>query len=447
MKTTLGAALMFLTLLGLASVDAAMSFPPRDGRIVLEGRLNYPYISSSGGKAFLQVAVTTRDFRLPDRRPMNVSIVLDRSGSMADAGKIEYARKALYALIDQMTSEDILSIVIYDDVIEVLSPARMVCNKAALKRLVERIGPRGSTNLGGGMIEGFRQVERNLDKEFVNRVILLSDGLANQGITDPRELTRIARRYRSRSVSLTTMGVGLEYNENLMAGLSESGGGNYYFIESPYSLVAMVQKELNALSCVIAQNASIELTLGRGVRMVDVIGCEHRMESDRYVITVGDLYADDRREFTVELDIPEGTGSMAVATGVLHYDRGERHVRHPATFTAIVHYTHDVSVIEKNRDWDAQAKADVAVSTRQVDRAMQALDEGRREEAVKELASAKQMLSSSPAASNASGEGAAALREQEAKLESYKDILSKPEEAARAKKAIQYGNYQTQKKD
>ena len=80
------------------------------------------------------------------------------------------------------------------------------------KRLVSDISPRNSTNLGGGMIEGFRQVERHRSREYVNRVILLSDGLANQGVTDPRELNRIARNHRDETISLTTMGVGLDYN-------------------------------------------------------------------------------------------------------------------------------------------------------------------------------------------------------------------------------------------
>src|SRR5712692_9897599 len=310
MKKLRVALLLAVGVLGLHVVAWTMSHPPSEGEIALGGRLNYPYVSSSGGKAYLQLTVTSSDFRLPERRPMNISVVLDRSGSMADQGKIEYAKKALYDLIDQLSSKDILSIVIYDDVIEVLSKAQNVRNKTALKRLIERIEPRGSTNLGGGMVEGFRQVERNLDREYVNRVILLSDGLANQGITDPGELDRIARRYRSKSISLTTMGVGLDYNENLMVGLAESGGGNYYFIESPNSLVAMIQKELNTLSCIVAQNSSIELTLGRGVRVIDVIGCDDRLESATYVIPVGDVYANDRREFTVELEIPEGRGSL-----------------------------------------------------------------------------------------------------------------------------------------
>jgi Ca-activated chloride channel family protein len=427
-------------------IAPAMSFPPEVQRISLEGKLNCPYISSHGGTAYLQISLSSSDIIRPRRRPMNLAVVLDRSGSMADAGKIEYARQALLKLVDQLESEDIFSLVVYDDVIEVPFAARSIESKAALRRLVEGIYPRGSTNLGGGMMEGFRQVERNLRKEFVNRVVLLSDGLANQGITDPRELNRIARQCRGKSISLTTMGVGLEYNENLMVGLSEAGGGNYYFIESPHNLASIMGRELNTLSSVIAQNGSIELTLGRGVQVNDVIGCEHSTDGGKYIIPVGDLYANDHREFTVELFIPEGAGTCTVVTGALNYESDGKRIERARGFAVKVQYTHDVAVIEKNKDWSTQAKADVALSTRTVEKAMRALDEGRQEEAEQTLNEAKQVLSASPAGAM-SGAGADAIREQAAKLEVYSSTLKdKRDDVRGAKKSIQYDNYRTQRK-
>ncbi len=437
---------LVVVVLSLNPFAVAMSFPPGAPQITLDGKLNSPYISTYGGTAYLQISLSASDIVKPDRRPMNLAVVLDRSGSMAEAGKIDYAKQALLKLIDQLGNEDIFSLVVYDNVVEVLSPSRRVESKAALRRLVEDIYPRGATNLGGGMVEGFRQAERNLGKEYVNRVILLSDGLANQGITDPDELDRIVRKYRTKSVSLTTMGVGLEYNENLMVGLSEAGGGNYYFIESPHSLAGIMSKELNTLSCVVAQNASIELTLGRNVKVTDVIGCEHRAEGSTYVIVVGDLYANDRREFTVALQIPEGTGTFTVATGSLRYESERTRRESTPRFTAHVRYTRDVAEVDRNKDWNTQAKADIAVSTRTVEKAMKALDEGRQEEAEQALSEAKEILSASPAAAM-SGAGATAITEQTSKLEGYSNILKdKSNDARMTKKSIQYDNYRTQKK-
>lgn len=430
----------------LSLVPSAMMFPREHPSIVLCGKLNCPYVSTSGGMIYLQISLSTSDVARPDRRPMNIAVVLDRSGSMADEHKIEYAKQALLRLTDQLTSQDIFSLVIYDDVIEVPFHAGCIESKAALRRLVDGIYPRGSTNLGGGMTEGFRQVERNLGKEYVNRVILLSDGLANRGMTDPYELSLIARKYRERSISLTTMGVGLEYNENLMVDLSQAGGGNYYFIESPHSLVSIMNREMNTLSCVVVQDASIALTLGCGVKVIDVIGGEHREDGGTDVVSIGDLYANDHREFTVELSIPEGHGLLKAVTGGLRYDSERMRIVPPPTFGVDVYYTQDAAVIEKNKDWETQAKADVAVSTRAVKKAMDFLDQGSRAEAEGTLNEAHQFLVTASLASMSSA-GAVAIRDQASKLDGYSRALKgKQNDARLAKKSIQFDNYQTQKR-
>lgn len=443
MKARFVAASLLLTSMLFLQKSNATDFPWVGAGITLDARLNCPYISHRGGTVFLQLSIATPEIGLSKRRPMNVAVVLDRSGSMADESKIQYARKALISLIDQLTSEDIFSLVIYDDVIEVLKKAGRVGNKNELKRLVQRVQPRNSTNLGGGMVEGFRQAEKYAGKEHVNRVILLSDGLANTGITDERELNRIARRYRSKSISLTTMGVGLDYNENLMMGLAEHGGGNYYFIESPNSLASIMNKEFNLMSKSVAHNAFIEIRPGKGVEIRDVIGCEFNPEGRSFVIPVGDLYSNDRREFTLELLVPPGTEPMVVASGTLRYETEFGWLRTFPTFSTTIHYTRDAVVIEKNRDMETQAKADIAISTRKVERAMQALDAGNHEEAAKEIGEAQEMIQSSPAAT--SGAGAAILGEQAGRLDEYQKTLKDSNDVRRAKKAIQYENYRTQK--
>jgi Ca-activated chloride channel family protein len=415
-----------------------------DKGIALTGRFNCPYVSHRGGTVFLQVSIATPAFDLPHRQPMNLAVVLDRSGSMADEEKIEYAKKAVRALIDQLQEGDIFSFVIYDDVIQVLREARRVGDKNELRRLVESVYPRGSTNLGGGMIEGLRQVERHCDKEFLNRVILLSDGLANRGITDTYELKRIAQRYRAKSISLTTMGVGLDYNENLMMGLSQSGGGNYYFIESPNSLASIFRKELRSLSCVVAQNASLELALADQVRLRDAIGCERQSDGAKVVIPIGDLYAGEVRELTIEVEVPEGTGTLDVVKGILRYEGKHGWLESWPSFNASIHYTRDLTEVERKRDNETQAKVDVAVSTRSVDKALKALDEGRRDDAARELRAASAVVISSPAASSM-GAGASILGEQKSRLESFQKILQDSADSRKAKKSIQYENYQTQK--
>ena len=431
--------------LGALMVLGALTGFGAEKGIRIEGRVNCPVIAHHGGTVYLQMAITVPRTEAHRREPMNLAVVLDRSGSMADEGKIEYAKKAVIALIDQLREDDLFSLVIYDDVITVLREARSVGSKRELRRLLDDVSPRGATNLGGGLVEGLRQAERHRGKEYVNRVILLSDGLANRGTTDSYELRRIAQRYRSRSISITTMGVGLEYNENLMMGLAESGGGNYYFVESPGSLASIFRKELEGFGSVVAQNASIELTLARGVRVHDIIGCEHSRNSGSVNVPVGDLYSGEHREITVELEVPPGSGRLDIAKGVLHYDGPRGWFESWPSFTASIRYTRDFAEIDKNRDGETQAKVDVALSTRTVEKALRALDEGRKGEAVMEVKAAQASLSRSISSYSAAG-AASVILEQRKALERFEALLNDSADSRRAKKAIQFENYRTQKR-
>lgn len=437
--------MIVLVLSLISSIMVSAMTPQRPIQAIsLEGRLNYPFISDKGGSAYLQLHVTTAAITVAkERKPMNLAIVLDRSGSMGDQQKFDYAKKAFSSLIDQLMPDDILSVVVYDDAIDVLRTARTVGrDKSSVKRLLDEVYPRGSTNLGGGLMEGLRQAQRNAGREYINRVVLLSDGLANVGLTDPRDLNRITAQYRRQPISVTTMGVGLDYNENLMISLAESGGGNYYFIEHARSLAAIVHKEFNMISSVLAQNASIHITLGNGVTVNDIIGCDYTTNRNTYIIPVGDLYANDQKDFTIQLLIPAGKGSMTVASGEIRYESDKVSNEYPS-FSTSVKFTHDVAVIENNRDLTAQAKADIAVSTKKIDQAMEALDTGDKGEAERRLHEAKEMIGSSPAAS-ASGAGGEAVRSQLGRIDAFQKSV-KDEDVRKAKKSIQYENYQTKK--
>lgn len=413
-----------------------------DPTVTISAKLNTPVVTVRGGMVYLHLAVRSPRLITHRRQPLNLSVVVDRSGSMSDDRKIDYARRALHRLIDGLRPEDLFSLVIYDDAVEVLSRPHPVTDRKRLHEMVDRIVPGGSTNLGGGMMEGLQLARRSADRERVNRVILLSDGLANQGITSPAELNRIARQYRSDGVSLTTMGLGLDYNENLMVGLAESGGGNYFFIEHPNQMAQILTKEFDEMSSIVCRNAVIDLRLHGGSKVRDVIGATWSDRGGRIEVPVGDLLNDELREVVVEVEVPHGTGEVKVVDGSLRYESDQIAAR-SSTFATAVQYVNDAKIVEERRDLDAQARADVAVSTRQVDRAMEALDAGQTEDAQEVIRQAHVGLSASPAAS-AAGAGGEALRAQMERLSSFKDSVSSGD-ARKAKKSIQYQNYQTKR--
>jgi Ca-activated chloride channel family protein len=177
----------------------------------------YVYFELSGAK------ITAEEKK---RVPLNISLVLDRSGSMA-GDKIAFVKKAAQFVIDNLADGDFLSVVQYDNQIDVVCPSARVQDKTELKRAVEEITSRGMTNLSGGMLSGYEQVSSTKQDKFVNRVLLLSDGLANQGITQPEQLQELTRqKFRDEGIALSTFGVGGDFNEVLMANLSEYGGAN-----------------------------------------------------------------------------------------------------------------------------------------------------------------------------------------------------------------------------
>jgi Ca-activated chloride channel homolog len=229
-----------------------------------------------------------------------------------------------------------------------------------------------------------------------------------------------------------------------MVNLSENGGGNYYFLESSRNLASVLRKEFDRLGDVMAQNVTIEVELGHGVRLLDAIGYDHSANGRIVSIPVGDLYGEDARDVTLELEVPAGTGSLRLASGKL-VSRASSNGADLGTFESGIRYETEAASIDRQRDMTEQARADVAVSTRDVHRAMESLDKGDREEATRTLAGAGQSLMSSPAAA-APGPAGDAIREQVARLRGYTDTLRiDDKDGRRAKKAIQYQNYQQQK--
>jgi Ca-activated chloride channel family protein len=237
----------------------------------------------------------------------------------------------------------------------------------------------------------------------------------------------------------------LQYNENLMLGLANNGGGNYYYLESTRDLASVFRREFHLMSGLVARNARLDLKLGSHVGVCDVVGAEYHVDGEACEIVLGDLYGNDRREVTVELRLPPGEGQRLVVRGDVKYEVDGGRVMASNEVRSHVHYTERLAEVEKNRDWDTQAQVDVMLSTRSVDQAMKKLDEGRRDEALKEVAAARQAIQAAPAAARSSM-GAAVLHSQEEKLAGYVHMLNdSTKDQAKAKKEIQYGNYRVQR--
>jgi Ca-activated chloride channel homolog len=237
-----------------------------------------------------------------DRRPINTAFVLDRSGSM-QGPKLTYAKEAVKFAVKNLEPVDTVALVIFDDIIEVLVPATPAEHKDQIISLINNVQAGGSTNLSGGLFAGVEEVRKNFDREKINRVVILTDGLANVGITDHDRLKEMVRDICTSGIVVTTMGVGHDFDEDLLVDLAEAGNGNFYYIDSPEKLPAIFEQELSGLLSVTGQNPTLTIKPAAGIHLNAVFGYQPEPVTGGVMIRLPDIYSGDTKTVLAELQI------------------------------------------------------------------------------------------------------------------------------------------------
>ncbi|HCA96771.1 MAG TPA: Appr-1-p processing protein [Cyanobacteria bacterium UBA9226] len=185
--------------------------------------------------------------------------------------KIQYACQAACYVIEQLLTKDRVSVTVYDDNISTIVPSTLVKNKPEIICQIQGLQPGNMTALHGGWLQGGMEVSKHLNPEHLNRVMLLSDGLANVGETNPDVISSDVQGLAKRGVSTTTLGVGDDYNEDLMEAIAKSGDGNYYYIQSPEQLPNIFAKELLGLVSTFGTGVTLGIEPQAGVNLVEVL--------------------------------------------------------------------------------------------------------------------------------------------------------------------------------
>jgi Ca-activated chloride channel homolog len=253
------------------------------------------------------------------RIPLNISIVIDRSGSMQGI-KMGYAKRAAKNIIDQLKSEDIMSIVVYDNDVDTIQPPINVIEKEKIKVKIDGISPLASTNLWGGTEQGYEFVKRNFKQGYVNRVLLISDGLANVGLTDSTLIRLKVQKYKDdEGISISTFGIGLDYNETLMTDMAETGAGNYYYIDAPDKMTAIFNNELSRLLSVAAQNAELKITLPKGLAIQKSYPLKYQQIGNEIIVKLRDLSSEETKATLFTFKIDDQCNDVLRFTSMLSY--------------------------------------------------------------------------------------------------------------------------------
>ena len=254
------------------------------------------------------------------RRPLNLSLVIDRSGSMAGQS-LRYAIKAAQQFVESLTADDIVSVVIYDDQSETILPPQTVEDKAAICKQIGRIRAGGCTNLSGGWLMGCDCVKSQQTSDRLNRVLLLTDGQANMGITDPKVLTKTAKNQAETGIITTTLGFGTSFNEDLLISMADAAGGNFYFIQSPEDVAPVFRIELESLTAVVAQNLTVKLQPETGVEITEVLNnYRSNRQGEQLELFLGDVYQVEAKQLALQLSISPQANPGDIKLVTVTYD-------------------------------------------------------------------------------------------------------------------------------
>ncbi|MCB9676010.1 MAG: VWA domain-containing protein [Alphaproteobacteria bacterium] len=414
--------------------DVVVEAEAEQGRLIVDAGLDRPSVlKGTASERFLTISV-----RAPlgegeqVRQPVNVAVVMDTSGSMSARGKIDYAKSAAKHIVRSMGPDDEYSLVTFNDNARVIVPATRIVDVDRISRQIDRIYEGGGTNLYGGMELGKKEVLDSLDAGEVGKLVILSDGKANVGVSDPDSLARFAAQASAKGISVTALGLGVDYREDVLARIADLGGGNYDFIDDPAELSAVFEAELQRTATVVARNTAITIDLPPDVEPIEVIGWDAQKTGKGWTIFMGDVQAGAERKIVARVRVTgHTTGDLDVAAVRADYTDLVDRIQSQSSDIAVADITVDPNRVQANVDREKSAAANRAWGNRYLEMSTRAYEQGDLKQAKKMLAEGSGVLRQA-ASSTGDVKLEADAKALELQLDVYEDNAPSSSEGRRA---------------
>lgn len=367
--------------LALAGSIAVFATTSQAAEVKVEAELSQTVLpTTKTGSVYLRLSLKSLAAakRARDTR-INTALVIDRSGSMG-GDRIAAAKEGARVALERLSDDDTIALVAYNHEVQVLSDAaRLGRSRDELASAINRLRAGGTTALYAGVQEGGRQVEEHLSDDNVNRVILLSDGLANVGPSSPHELARLGRRLASRGITVSTIGLGLDYNEDLMQRLAAASDGNHVFVERPSDLAEIFDREFGDALSVAARDIDIIIECKLGFKPIRILGRDGKIDGNRITLKMNQLQSENERYVVVELEVPEGNSAGAadiadVRVDYVDLDKDGKRVQ--AEARPRVRFSADAKEIEGGLNKTVMSQVAAQIATERSEEAVALRDKG-----------------------------------------------------------------------
>jgi len=331
---------------------------------------------------YLQVRLTGFTIKNNEIAPVNVGLIIDKSGSM-QGEKIRRAKEAAIMAVKRLRNQDILSVVTYDYDAKVLLPATKAQDREKIIAAIEQLTAGGQTALFDGLKTGAKEVRKFLDPTRVNRMVLVSDGLANVGPSTPQALGSLATSLSQENMTITTIGLGLGYNEDLMTQLAQKSDGNHAFAKNAQDLLTFFDHEFGDILSVVAQEVKVTINAADGIRPVRVLAREADIQEKEITIKLNQLYSEQEKYILVELEIPATPTNTErqIASVTVAYRNMDTNTNEHLTNTIAATFTNSAQIVTEKTNATVMTAVIEQLAVEKNQLAIKLRDEGQIEQA------------------------------------------------------------------